>query len=75
MEMVQAVGTRILELSEAQTLTVQDLSARAGIPKAYLDDIISARTESDMYTLEFILAALQISPRTFFDSPLFEGAD
>lgn len=72
----EALQIRILELCDAQKLTVNGLSALCGITQSTLNNIISGRNNSaTVSTIQKICDGLEIDLPAFFDSDLFRNIE
>ena len=76
MKAKEALKCRLLELLHEQGLSVNALSNRAGIPPSTVYSMLNEKSKNPgLVSLQKICDGLEISLRTFFDSPLFDGID
>lgn len=72
----QAVGCRLKELCAEKGMTVHHLAKLAGVPASTVYAIVNGKTKDpSILTILTLCQALGISPRTFFQSPLFQQRD
>lgn len=72
MDLKLKVGERITFLRKKKELSQQQFSYEADMERTYLSHIEKGRKNISLSTLEKILAALEISPKDFFDSKEFK---
>ena len=73
MHLNQAVSLRLTELLTKYNMTQYELSAKSGVPKSTIHNIIHCSYDSvKLRIIHEICQGFQISITDFFDSPLFE---
>ena len=73
MNVRDAVKQRILDLCEANNITINKLALESGLTQSTLNSIIN--TGSNNPTLTKICVGLKITVREFFDDALFENIE
>lgn len=64
---IKNIATRIDFLRTEQNLSIRDLAKKSGISKSQLSDIILDNKIPNIYTLDCICTALNVSLSDFFD--------
>ena len=76
MKAKEAVKCRILELLRDNHLTVNALADLAGVPPSTIYSMLNEKSKNPgVVSLQKICDGFEISLRTFFDTPLFEGIE
>lgn len=76
MNIKEAVRQRILDLCEANNITVNRLALECGLTQSTLNSIINTGSSNPtLGTIAKICAGLKITVRDFFDDALFEGIE
>lgn len=76
MQIGDAVRLRILELCEANHITINKLATICGLTQSTLSNIIGGRNKSTtVATIKKICDGLSLSIVEFFASPLFDHLD
>lgn len=71
-----AVERRIMELCAQRELTINALANLCGIPPSTIYSMLSQKSNNPgVVSIQKICDGLEISLRTFFDSPLFENLE
>lgn len=71
-----AVKQRILNLCEANNLTINKLSLECGLTQSTLNSIVNTGSKNPtLATVAKVCAGLKISVREFFDDDLFENTE
>lgn len=76
MQIEEAIGKRLRELCEEKNITLSGLATKAGIHHTTVLRICTDKgKEIKPRTLEKLLDALEISPRQFYNSDIFDHVD
>lgn len=76
MNIRDAVRQRILDLCEANQITINKLALEAGLTQSTLNSIINAGSNNPtLSTVSKICAGLEITVREFFNDSLFEDIE
>lgn len=71
-----AVGKRILELCKQRELAVNALANLCGVPPSTVYSMLNRKSKNPgVVSIQKICDGLEISVRTFFDSPLFDNLE
>ena len=70
----EATGIRIRELRSALGESQETTALRIGMSRSYFAEIESGKRNASLDTLARIFRGLDVSPKEFFSSPLFEKA-
>ena len=76
MKAKEAVKLRMMELLREYNLTVNALADRAGIPPSTIYSMLNQKSKNPgVVSLQKICDGLEISLKTFFNSPLFDNIE
>lgn len=76
MKVKEALTCRIVELLKERNLTINALADEAGVPPSTIYSIFNQKSMNPgVVSIQKICDGLNISIRSFFDSPLFENLD
>ena len=76
MNVRDAVKQRILDLCEANNITINKLALESGLTQSTLNSIINTgRNNPTLTTIAKICVGLKITVREFFDDALFENIE
>ena len=76
MKVKEALTCRIVELLKERNLTINALADEAGVPPSTIYSIFNQKSMNPgVVSIQKICDGLNISIRSFFDSPLFENID
>ena len=76
MDAKQAVAQRILALCKERDLSINGLANLSGVPPSTIYSMLGAKSKNPgVVSLQKLCDGLEISVRTFFDDPVFEGLD
>lgn len=71
-----AVAQRIMELCAQRELTINALANLCGVPPSTIYSMLNRKSNNPgVVSIQKICDGLEISVRTFFDSPLFENLE
>jgi transcriptional regulator with XRE-family HTH domain len=73
MKLQEIVGERIAHLRKEKKISQQKFSYEANIERTYLTHIEKGRKNISMSTLEKIIAALESTPKEFFNAASFSN--
>ncbi|MBQ4111925.1 MAG: helix-turn-helix transcriptional regulator [Clostridia bacterium] len=72
----QAVAKRIIELCAERGIAVNALANLSGVSPSTVYSMLNEKSKNPgVISLQKLCDGLEISLRTFFDSPLFEGLE
>ena len=72
----EAVAARIMELCHEREITINSLANLAGVSPSTIYSMLSQKSMNPgIVSIKQICDGLDISLRSFFDSPLFDGLE
>lgn len=72
----EAVAARIIELCKERGIAINALANEAGISPSTVYSILNTKSKNPgIVTIKQVCDGLDISLRTFFESPLFDGLE
>ena len=72
----EAVAKRILELCQQKNMTVNALATASGVSPSTVYSMLNEKSlNPGVVSIKKLCDGLEISVRTFFDSPLFEDLE
>ena len=72
----EAVAARILELCTERGIAINTLANQSGVSPSTVYSMLNEKSQNPgVVSLQKLCDGLEISLRTFFDSPLFEGLE
>ena len=75
MNVRDAVKQRILDLCEANNITINKLALESGLTQSTLNSIINTGSNNPTLTTIAKICGLKITVREFFDDALFENIE